>query len=139
MQGGGGWGPPGQGGPPQGYPPQPQGYGQQPQQQGYGPPPGGFGGPMQQMPFGPQFVAPTGMYGQVFACPRCNNPNLSKPSFTWWGGILGPKLFNHTVCSGCHFSFNGKTGKSNNAVIAIYIVVILILVLGGTIATATAH
>jgi hypothetical protein len=48
---------------------------------------------------------------------------VSKPGFTWWGGILGPKLLNHHVCGACGFGFNGSTGKSNSTAIGIYLAV----------------
>jgi hypothetical protein len=69
-------------------------------------------------PLSPSSPADAAASGQ---CPRCNSPNVHKPSFTWWGGLLGPKLFNHTICRSCGFGFNGKTGKSNSGPIAIYL------------------
>lgn len=54
------------------------------------------------------------------ACPRCHGANVYRPSFTWWGGAVGPKLLSHAVCRGCGFGFNWKTGKSNTTAIAIY-------------------
>lgn len=97
---------------------------QQPMQpmQPYAPPgvpPGG-----QQQAFGyhhPYGVMPN-PYG--LSCPRCQGVNVHKPTFTWWGGLLGPKLFNHAVCNGCGFGFNAKTGKSNTNNIIIYYAVI---------------
>jgi hypothetical protein len=59
------------------------------------------------------------------ACPRCQSPNVKRPTFTWWGGALGPKLLSHAVCSACGFGFNWKTGKSNGKGIAIYMGVVL--------------
>src|SRR5262245_46789930 len=56
-------------------------------------------------------------------CPSCGGDNLHKPSFTWWGGMLGPSLLEHHVCRGCGFGFNGKTGKSNSGAITTYIVI----------------
>jgi hypothetical protein len=79
-----------------------------------------------------------GVHGYT-ACPRCNSPHLTKPSFTWWGGLVGPKLFNHTVCSGCHFGFNSKTGKSNTTAIGIYFGVIFAIGIVLLIAQAAAH
>lgn len=66
------------------------------------------------------------------ACPRCRGANVYKPSFTWWGGIVGPKILNHAICRGCNFGFNAKTGKSNTTGIAIYYAVIfgILIVLG---------
>ena len=144
---GGGWGPP-QGRPPGGFGQPPPGYGQQPPQaypqpppgagyaqppgypapqaQGFGPPAGGYGHPAAGHPpqaFGPHYGAPMAMPGAYgfTACPKCNSPHLSRPTFTWWGGLLGPKLLNHTVCGSCSFGFNSKTGKSNSTAIGIYL------------------
>ncbi len=72
-------------------------------------------------------------------CPRCGGGFVTKPSFTWWGGLLGPALLSHAVCGQCHFGFNWKTGKSNtNAIIIYYAVIFGILILGG-IVSAAAH
>ena len=163
--GGPGGPPPGYGQPPQGYgqppqpgygqPPQPGGYGQpapgygQPQPppygqpQGYGQPPpgGGFGMPMNpygQQAFGPQFNGPQGMFSGV-TCPKCMSPNIYKPTFTWWGGMVGPALLNHRICRQCSFSFNGKTGQSNNGAIAIYMGVIFFIAIVLTVLSAAAH
>jgi hypothetical protein len=143
-----GGGPPGYGGPPPGqggYPPQQPGPHPAPHpapQHGYGAPQapaGGYGAPMQPMqPYAPPGVPPGGQqqafgyhhpYGVMpnpygLSCPRCQGVNVHKPTFTWWGGILGPKLFNHAVCNGCGFGFNAKTGKSNTNNIIIYYAVI---------------
>lgn len=56
------------------------------------------------------------------ACPRCRGADVSRPSFTWWGGALGPKLLHHAVCRACGFGFNAKTGKSNGTAITVYVV-----------------
>jgi hypothetical protein len=53
-------------------------------------------------------------------CPACGGRDLRAPGFTWWGGAVGPKLLHHTVCKQCRFAFNAKTGRSNQAAIAIY-------------------
>lgn len=114
MQGGGGQGPQSPGAPPPG---------------GYGVPPRG-GPPQNPNPYGPyappqqqqQYGGPMSVYTPFCGtCPQCQSTYLTRPTFTWWGGLLGPKLLNHTVCSGCSFAFNGKTGKSNNTAIAIYL------------------
>jgi hypothetical protein len=44
--------------------------------------------------------------------------------FTWWGGIIGPKLLNHVKCQRCGTGYNGKSGKSNTTGIVIYSVVL---------------
>jgi hypothetical protein len=61
------------------------------------------------------------------ACPRCKAEDTRRVSFTWWGGLLGPWLLDHTVCDACGLRFNGRTGRSNAAVIAIYVVVSAVL------------
>ncbi|HEY4329126.1 MAG TPA: hypothetical protein VGN88_05270 [Phycisphaerae bacterium] len=55
---------------------------------------------------------------------------MTKVGFTWWGGLLGPKILNHVKCSKCGKTFNSKTGKSNDTAIMIYIVVSFVIVLG---------
>lgn len=140
MQGGGYGGPPGgqgggYGGPPGGgQPPPPGGFGGGPPQQ----PPGGYGYPPQGYPqqqgYAPQGFPPAGMPqmpGQMQrggpdfdgvwrSCPQCGSPATHKPSFTWWGGLLGPALFKHRVCSSCSLGYNERTGKSNATAIGIY-------------------
>jgi rubredoxin len=64
------------------------------------------------------------------ACPQCGGTDLQRPSFTWWGGALGPRLLNHVKCLGCGTAFNAKTGKSNMPAIIVYQVVALVIVLG---------
>jgi hypothetical protein len=54
-------------------------------------------------------------------CPHCGFSYAKPAGFTWWGGVLGPKLFNHVTCLQCHRGYNGKTGKSNDTAIAIYV------------------
>ena len=63
-------------------------------------------------------------------CPFCNASNAEKVKFTWWGGLLGPKLLKHVKCLGCGKGYNGKTGKDNTTNIVIYSVVVALLVLG---------
>jgi hypothetical protein len=62
-------------------------------------------------------------------CPRCGSAYTHQPTFTWWGGILGPKLLNHTICNGCHLGFNARTGKDNTGAIAIYFGVVFSIVI----------
>ena len=54
-------------------------------------------------------------------CPSCGGTYAKPIGFTWWGGVLGPKLFSHVKCIGCGAAFNSKTGQSNNTKIAIYL------------------
>jgi hypothetical protein len=58
------------------------------------------------------------------ACPRCQNPAVSKPSFTWWGGFLGPKIIDHLKCGRCGFAFNPRTSQAITGAIVIYSVVV---------------
>lgn len=48
-------------------------------------------------------------------------------SFTWWGGILGPKMLTHVRCPHCGHKYNGKTGRDNTTGIIIYSVIVGIL------------
>ena len=48
-------------------------------------------------------------------------PTPSAWAFTFWGGILGPWMLTHVRCNECGTCYNGNTGKSNNAAIAIYL------------------
>lgn len=57
-------------------------------------------------------------------CPGCQSALEPKPvGFTWWGGLLGAKLLHHAECPACHARYNANTGRSNNAAIALYLVV----------------
>ena len=62
-------------------------------------------------------------------CPFCNASNAEKVKFTWWGGLLGPKLLKHVKCLGCGKAYNGKTGKENTTNIVIYIVAVGVICL----------
>ena len=119
---------------PQGYPtppgsPGPPGY--MPQGapwQGYAPP--GYppqGSPPQGYPQAPGWQA--GM-SEYVPCPRCRLPDPEKQKFTWWGGILGPRMLSHVKCRQCGLTYNGKTGESNNTKIAIYMIVVFLVSLG---------
>ena len=66
--------------------------------------------------------------GSQFApCPGCGRTEAKKVSWTFWGGALGPKMFNHVRCTYCSTTYNGKTGNSNATAIAIYLVVSLVI------------
>lgn len=103
--------------PPSGYPPPGS------QWQGYPPP----GYPQQGYPPIPGWQA--GM-GEHAPCPRCARPDAEKQKFTWWGGMLGPKILNHVKCRACGTTFNGKTGQSNNTKIAVYMIVTSLVFFG---------
>lgn len=55
-------------------------------------------------------------------CPRCGQYAAQPVGFTWWGGLLGPKLLNHVRCGGCGTEYNGKNGGSNQTGIILYLV-----------------
>lgn len=63
---------------------------------------------------------------QFAPCPQCGNPAAEQMKFTWWGGIVGPKLLTHVKCPNCATKYNGKTGKDNTTNIVIYSVVAVI-------------
>jgi C4-type Zn-finger protein len=60
-------------------------------------------------------------------CPKCGNKIITPVKYTWWGGVLGPRLFHHTKCESCGYRFNSKTGRSNTPAIIIYSFVIFII------------
>jgi hypothetical protein len=70
-------------------------------------------------------------------CPRCGGSEAKRITFTWWGGLLGPRLFTHVRCLDCGAKFNGRSGRFNTTAIVIYnlvaigIVVALLLLLFG--------
>lgn len=61
-------------------------------------------------------------------CPKCGSANVAPVKFTWWGGLLGPKMFHHTKCNECKYTYNSKTRKSNTMPIVIYSVVAFVVV-----------
>lgn len=63
-------------------------------------------------------------------CPKCRGTNSEKVKFTWWGGVLGPKLLSHVKCASCGNKYNGKSGKDNTTGIVIYSVIVAILAFG---------
>lgn len=64
---------------------------------------------------------------QYAPCPKCGNSNAQKVTYTWWGGMLGPRMFNIVKCNNCGTSYNGKTGQGSTTAIVIYTVVALVL------------
>ena len=69
-------------------------------------------------------------YSGFAACPRCRQTGAKKVGFTWWGGIVGPAIICHVKCPYCGTAYNGKTGRSNDTAIVIYIVVTAVIGLG---------
>lgn len=60
-------------------------------------------------------------------CPKCGSKTLSKVKYTWWGGVLGPRMLHHTKCGACRYTFNGKTGKSNTPGIVMYSLILFVV------------
>ena len=64
---------------------------------------------------------------QYAPCPQCGSTNAAKVKYTWWGGALGPAMFTHVKCNNCGTQYNGKTGKSNQNSIIIYVLASFVL------------
>ena len=62
-------------------------------------------------------------------CFNCEETSYTKVTYTWWGGLLGPKLLHHVKCNVCGSHYNGKTGKSNGITITAYITFFVILLI----------
>ncbi len=73
-------------------------------------------GPFQQNPYQQGYMQATPM------CPRCGG-YTKKVGYTWWGGIIGPKMMNLHKCANCKLSFNATTMQSAETAIIIYAVV----------------
>lgn len=63
-------------------------------------------------------------------CPKCGTTGAERLSFTWWGGLIGPKVLNHVKCPQCGYAYNGKTGRDNTSGIIVYSIVVGIVVFG---------
>lgn len=63
-------------------------------------------------------------------CPKCGSKMVTKVKYTWWGGVLGPRMLHHTKCQSCSYTYNSKTRKPNTQGIVIYSVVIIVIVFG---------
>lgn len=68
------------------------------------------------------------MTGNYAACPQCGASGAEMVKFSWWGGVIGPKLLTHVKCPGCGKKYNGKSGKENTTGIVIYSAIVAILV-----------
>jgi hypothetical protein len=78
----------------------------------------------QPKPAGPQFAP----------CYKCGSTSATKVGYTFWGGVIGPRLLTHVKCSQCGTKYNGKSGKSNTPAIIIYSVVVFVIVMGAYVA-----
>jgi hypothetical protein len=77
-----------------------------------------------------------GRRGKYADCPNCDaRGDATAVAFTWWGGMLGPRLFSHVRCNECGTCYNGNSGKSNDTAIIIYTAVSLLLglIIGGLV------
>jgi hypothetical protein len=70
------------------------------------------------------------MTNEYAPCPKCRIAGAERMSFTWWGGLIGPRVLTHVKCPGCGHAYNGKTGRDNTTGIIIYSVIVGIVVLG---------
>lgn len=84
--------------------------------------------------------------GRYAPCPSCAQSDAEPVSFTWWGGLLGPKILTHVKCQGCGTAYNGNSGQLNTTGIVIYSLVALavfggvaIVIFGGAFAFAVAR
>jgi predicted nucleic-acid-binding Zn-ribbon protein len=63
-------------------------------------------------------------------CPKCGSTGAERMKFTWWGGVIGPRILSHVKCPGCGNAYNGKTGRENTTGIVVYSAIVAILVFG---------
>jgi hypothetical protein len=68
----------------------------------------------------PSLPEPSGEYAP---CPVCGTRDAKQVGFTWWGGLIGASMLHHVKCQSCKMQYNGKTGRSNAAGIAVYVIV----------------
>ncbi|HJL17178.1 MAG TPA: hypothetical protein RMH99_16040 [Sandaracinaceae bacterium LLY-WYZ-13_1] len=64
---------------------------------------------------------------ETAGCPSCGSREAEGVGFTWWGGVVGPKLLSHVRCAACGATYNAKTGGSNATGIALYLGAVLTL------------
>lgn len=62
-------------------------------------------------------------------CPNCRSRGAQQLKFTWWGGLIGPKILTYVKCPSCGTAYNGRSGRSNTTGIVIYSVVVFIVVM----------
>ena len=67
---------------------------------------------------------------QYAPCPNCRQSTAEQLKFTWWGGLIGPKILTHVKCQSCGKQYNGKTGSDNTNGIIIYCVIVGVICLG---------
>ena len=82
----------------------------------------------QTAPIAPPLGSPPADAVQAAPCPNCGNVYARKIEFTWWGGLIGPRMFHHVKCLQCRTPYNAKTGRSNFTAILLYQIVTLIVI-----------
>ncbi len=66
----------------------------------------------------------------IAKCPKCNSTEAIKiTNYTWWGGFLGPRLFNAVTCVNCGTKYNGTTGDYLNSAITIYLIIASVIMI----------
>jgi uncharacterized protein (DUF983 family) len=63
-------------------------------------------------------------------CPNCESIFADKVGFTWWGGLIGPRILTHVKCTKCGHTYNGKTGRDNTTGIVVYCLIVGLLAIG---------
>jgi hypothetical protein len=74
---------------------------------------------------------------ETAGCYKCSSREASPVGFTWWGGVLGPKLLSHVRCAKCGAEYNAKTGQPNTAAIVVYVAVVIAVLTAILIAVRT--
>lgn len=70
-----------------------------------------------------------GRRGEWADCPECGCPgHAEKVRYTFWGGILAPKLFSIVECNKCGTRYNGKSGNHYTVGMIIYLVVAFLII-----------
>lgn len=44
-------------------------------------------------------------------CPFCESEHVKRVNYTFWGGVIGPRIFNLHRCEDCNAQYNAKTGQ----------------------------
>lgn len=63
-------------------------------------------------------------------CPKCSAAGAERMGFTWWGGVIGPRVLTHVKCPRCGHGYNGKTGSDNTTGIIIYSGIVAVILFG---------
>ena len=64
-------------------------------------------------------------------CPRCGQIGANIRTWSWWGGLLGPKILKQATCMFCNQDFNHQTGKPiTGQTVALYVLVPFAIIFG---------